>query len=246
MDKTGLYADTLAASSGCDSIINIDFRLNTPSYGTIEVKRCYSFKSPSGKYEWFESGSYFDTLVNSQGCDSIQTIDLTIDAPLVDLGDDKAICKRSETELKIRTARLDSIYWSTGESQSSILVNKTGTYWVDVFRYDCSVRDTVIVFESESDTCECKLFIPNSFTPSTSTLINDEYYVLSSCELTEFQLTVFDRWGSILFSTQDINEKWDGIKKNKPVESGAYYYVIKAKSINEDEFNENGILIINR
>lgn len=59
----------------------------------IVVSVCDSsgrYISPSGKYTWTESGIYKDTLVNTAGCDSIVTIDLsvgnktmsTIDVPL--------------------------------------------------------------------------------------------------------------------------------------------------------------------
>ncbi|MBI1306425.1 MAG: T9SS type A sorting domain-containing protein [Bacteroidetes bacterium] len=48
------------------------------SFNTISRAQCDSFVSPSGKYTWRKSGTYYDTLVNHNTCDSIITIKLTV------------------------------------------------------------------------------------------------------------------------------------------------------------------------
>ncbi len=50
----------------------------TSSSSTITESACYSYTSPSGNYNWTSSGTYSDTLVNAANCDSIITINLTI------------------------------------------------------------------------------------------------------------------------------------------------------------------------
>ncbi|MFM6983748.1 MAG: choice-of-anchor tandem repeat GloVer-containing protein [Chitinophagaceae bacterium] len=49
-----------------------------PQYDTLKVSVCDSFKSPSGRYLWFNSGTYSDTLQAYTGCDSILSLDVTI------------------------------------------------------------------------------------------------------------------------------------------------------------------------
>lgn len=41
---------------------------------------CFSYTSPSGNYTWNSTGVYTDTLMNNNGCDSIITINLTINS----------------------------------------------------------------------------------------------------------------------------------------------------------------------
>jgi gliding motility-associated-like protein len=41
---------------------------------SIDTANCVSYKSPSGRYEWYLSGNYTDTLTNSNGCDSVISI----------------------------------------------------------------------------------------------------------------------------------------------------------------------------
>ncbi len=49
-----------------------------PSRATVDIRSCYSYTSPSGKYTWTFNGTYMDTIVASTGCDSIMTINLSI------------------------------------------------------------------------------------------------------------------------------------------------------------------------
>jgi gliding motility-associated-like protein len=47
---------------------------------------------------------------------------------------------------------------------------------------------------------------------------------------------VFNRWGNLVFRTNDINEKRDGIYKDKPQNHGTYVYFVKGR-------NENGEIL---
>lgn len=75
---TGIYMDTIANMAGCDSIISIDLTIYTPTSSTLSATSCGSYTSPSGNYTWTTSGMYMDTLPNTEGCDSVITVNLTI------------------------------------------------------------------------------------------------------------------------------------------------------------------------
>lgn len=49
-----------------------------PSSSNINVSACYTYSSPSNNYTWTVGGVYQDTILNVEGCDSIITINLTI------------------------------------------------------------------------------------------------------------------------------------------------------------------------
>lgn len=76
--QSGLYTDTLVNASGCDSIITIDLTINPRYQERRIVSSCDSFRSPSQRYNWTLSGLYTDSLISQQGCDSLITIDLTV------------------------------------------------------------------------------------------------------------------------------------------------------------------------
>ena len=76
--ESGIYMDTIVNQLGCDSVITIQLTIFDNTAAEITVDACDNFTSPSGIYVWTTSGIYNDTIPNAGGCDSIITIDLTI------------------------------------------------------------------------------------------------------------------------------------------------------------------------
>jgi hypothetical protein len=72
------YSDTIPNHAGCDSIITVHLTVNHSSSATIALVACFSYTSPSGNYSWNTSNTYYDTIPNHSGCDSIITINLTV------------------------------------------------------------------------------------------------------------------------------------------------------------------------
>ncbi len=57
------------------------------------------------------------------------------------------------------------------------------------------------------------LYIPNAFTPNSDG-VNDGFRAVG-VGIAQFKLEVFDRWGALIFETDDINNAWDGSVKGK-------------------------------
>lgn len=68
------------------------------------------------------------------------------------------------------------------------------------------------------------IYIPNTFTPNDDGL-NDGFKA-SGYNITKFNLKIFDRWGKILFETNDMNEAWDGTTKgsDEPIKNDVYVW----------------------
>jgi gliding motility-associated-like protein len=73
------------------------------------------------------------------------------------------------------------------------------------------------------------IFIPNAFTPNGDG-INDGFGVKGE-GIEDFTLTIFNRWGEIIFESSDPREKWDGSFKQQPCELGNYIYTVNAKNL---------------
>jgi hypothetical protein len=70
--------DTLVNANGCDSIVTLDLRMDYTNYGTDVITSCDSYTWIDGNTYTTSNNTATDTLTNVDGCDSIVTLDLTI------------------------------------------------------------------------------------------------------------------------------------------------------------------------
>lgn len=81
---SGSYLDTIQNTPVCDSVITINLTINTATTSQMTVVTCdASYTAPSGAI-YTSSGVYTDTFANSLGCDSLITINVTINTATSD------------------------------------------------------------------------------------------------------------------------------------------------------------------
>jgi gliding motility-associated-like protein len=73
--------------------------------------------------------------------------------------------------------------------------------------------------------CPCQLFVPNAMTPDEDGL-NDLFVVVPSCPITEYRLQIFDRLGSPVFESDDLDTRWNGGYEGFYVNPAVFYYRI--------------------
>jgi len=118
--------------------INITYSANN-----IDTVTCSPYTLNSQTY--FRTGTYVQSFKNSAGCDSILTIDLTInEKPAPDLGQDRNIC--FGLPITFDPGTYNTYLWQDMSSSPTFTTSTPGTYWVIVTNADnCSVSDTVIL-----------------------------------------------------------------------------------------------------
>ena len=89
---------------------------------------------------------------------------------------------------------------------------------------------------------ELLFYVPNVFTPD-----GDEHNAIfqpvftSGFDIYNYHLTIFDRWGEILFESYNSTVGWDGTYGGSLVEDGVYVWKIDFKDINSDKmFTQSG------
>ncbi|MES2286585.1 MAG: gliding motility-associated C-terminal domain-containing protein [Bacteroidota bacterium] len=118
----------------------------------------------------------------------------------------------------------------------------TTTYYVTgTNESGCSGGDTIDIFVTQGGEV---LYIPNSFTPNDNKL-NDLFYAYGT-SLRIFDLQIYDRWGELIFRTNDIKQGWDGKYKGKMVEGGVYVYTVSCEWLSGVEAYRNGIVTVLR
>jgi gliding motility-associated-like protein len=122
-------------------------------------------------------------------------------------------------------------------------INNTTTYNVAITSNEgCVVKDSIQV-KVLTDNIENGYLVPNSFTPNGDGK-NDCFSVRHWKGIKQFSLSVFSRWGQLIFHSNDTNACWDGKFINVEQATGAYVYFIKAKNFCGDIVRKGTIVLI--
>ncbi len=85
---------------------------------------------------------------------------------------------------------------------------------------------------------ESQIMVPNIFTPNGDG-INDEFRVAYT-SIVEFQATVVNRWGRVVYTWTDPQTGWDGNINGKPAAEGTYFYIINARGADGKPYKLKG------
>ena len=73
--------------------------------------------------------------------------------------------------------------------------------------------------------------MPNAFTPNNDG--KNDVFKAVTYNLQEFSMRVYDRWGLLMYSTDNPNDGWDGTYKNNPAQMDVYVYKIEYSFLKE-------------
>lgn len=110
--------------------------------------------------------------------------------------------------------------------------------------YGCMAEriDTIHVLNPDCD--EPNIFIPNAFTPNGDGR-NDLLFVRSNI-ISEMELSIYDRWGELIFRTNDQTVGWDGTYKGEQLAPDVYGFYLRADCFNGMDFAKKGNVMILR
>ena len=69
------------------------------------------------------------------------------------------------------------------------------------------------------------IYIPNAFTPDENG-VNESFGPIftDGFDFSTYELIIYNRWGKVVFRTNDVNEEWDGTAKGLPQPTGVYVW----------------------
>lgn len=78
------------------------------------------------------------------------------------------------------------------------------------------------------ETCLCPVIVPNIFTPNGDGK-NDIFKPFYECETPIFNISIFNRWGQLVFESDDIDIGWNSqtLDSQKESSDGIYFYFIE-------------------
>ncbi|QCK16444.1 PKD domain-containing protein [Mangrovivirga cuniculi] len=105
--------------------------------------------------------------------------------------------------------------------------------------FGCVVTDSVIV----EDNCTPTFGAPNAIRPNSSVDDNQRFKIFPRfVSPDDFELVIYNRWGELIYYTNDIDFEWDATHNGKDVPVGSYVYVATFKSEFDDGeyYNQRG------
>lgn len=199
-----------------------------PTYDTINASICQGQVYDKNGFNQTEAGTYVNNSQTSFGCDSITTLNLTVYDPQVSIEIGSTdLCEDGYLELTAVMSG-ESIRWSNGKQTDVITITTPGTYVATVTEAQCTATDIVNIAPCP----DADIYVPNAITPSDLNGINDVFRISipESIEIETFEIRIFDRWGVLVFQSEEPVFSWDGTINGKLLTNTTYVYYINLKS----------------
>ena len=148
--------------------------------------------------------------------------------PTPNLGSDTVFCANNGS-LMLNPGIYSEYLWQDGSTQPSIWINEGGTFLVEVIdAFSCVGLDSIQVQEI----CPTQYYVPNIFSPDFDG-INDVFKVYAQ-DMIALEFKVLDRWGGVLFETDNLEYGWDGQVNGRAAESGVYLWELSFTGYRSD------------
>lgn len=116
--------------------------------------------------------------------------------------------------------------WSNGDTTRYSTIGLPGLYTLQVITPCWLHTENVLAYQSP---CGTRIFIPNAFTPDGDGT-NDYFEIFGPIE--PFTLIVTDRWGKVVYQSEDYKNDWDGTYQGEPLPAGVYNFrIVYAKYV---------------
>ncbi len=104
-------------------------------------------------------------------------------------------------------------------------------------------EDTIIARFKLKEEITPAVYIPSSFTPNSDGL-NDHFYAAHSETIKLGDIKIFNRWGELIYSSDNIDFKWDGTQNGYKLPQAVYYYELNYTTVNGHHSQLRGIVTL--
>lgn len=130
---------------------------------------------------------------------------------------DTTICRGEVTRITV-TDGVGRIRWEDNSNDSVRIISQEGIYKLKTISHQCSQEDSVHVY-----VIDCPGEVPNVITPNGDG--KNETFFVKNITITPWELTIYNRWGSMIYHTEQYYNEWDAM--GSP--NGVYYYLLQEK-----------------
>lgn len=198
------------------------------------------------------SGTYYIKGRNVEGCQSVKGVEVDINKlPKINVNHPAAVYLPTTVDLTSPAITAGSdpgltfSYWRDNQGANVLAnansVDKSGEYTIRAVNADgCAAFKTVKVTVHPPPPPEIR--VPNAFSPNNDG-VNDVFKIELPIEVIVTRLIIYNRWGQVVYSTNDITKSWEG--KDVPV--GTYFWVMEGQErFTDKKLRKNGSVTLMR
>ena len=153
--------------------------------------------------------------------------------------------------IQLNASGTSSYFWSPDESLSCSSCPNPLAFPIEITEYivsgvdsnGCRSLDTVLV---NVDIICSEVFIPTIFSPNEKGPQSNETFCLFSDCVKQYKLVIHNRWGQLVFESEDIAQCWDGTFKGSEAATGTYAFNLFIRKIDGSQFNKTGTITLVR
>ncbi len=267
--KAGNYIFTVKDGNGCTSIAAVT--INEPPKTTVTYSsNNTTCNLPNGSINLFPSGStstyqytwspsvstnaiasnikagrYAIELKDNAGCiTAIPEIRIvnTGTPTKIFLGKDTTICTGEKVILS--PAVQGNYVWQDNSTAATFSADRTGKYWVQLTNNDaCISSDTILVNVVQN--C-VDIYFPSVFSPNGDGL-NEQYGPVGNLNaVSNYTLSIYNRWGELMFTTNDPRKRWNGNLNGKLTANASFTWFASYIFGASGQKLKKGVLVIIR
>ncbi|MDT8393616.1 MAG: gliding motility-associated C-terminal domain-containing protein [Bacteroidales bacterium] len=167
-------------------------------------------------------GTYWLTVTDDYGCHYTDTLVIEgLSDPVFDLGPDTIFCLGQSIRLDPGIdSSFHSFLWNDNSRGIVRVISDSGVYWLRVSNPCGEMTDTIMI---GTFNCDPAFEAPNAFTPNADGL--NDVFKLKAENISNFSMFIFDRWGTMIFESNQIDDGWDGKFRGQVVASGTYVWM---------------------
>ena len=191
-----------------------------------------------------EEQTFYVHATDEYGCTSDDSLFMGLrNAPYINAGGDRVVQGNSvilevKGNGKFIWKPQELVKCPTCRSTEALVLGANQLFTVKITdEFGCVNSDQVLISKITHS-----LYIPNTFSPNSDRK-NDAFRAYGF-NIDEFEMTIYNRWGEVIFVSNDLEYGWNGTYDGRPVQSGTYVWVVKYRSGQEETEKKGSVTLL--
>lgn len=218
--------------------------MTTPNFGLFCGDYNYASNAPSNQIQLLPANYNVadqDIMIRDVSWDFVDYISVGVDRFCFEnilqepeVPNDTVLCAGDSLLVDLRATNYE-IEWFDGTTVPVKYLRAPGSYVVTFVSCNDFITATIVL---DTMDCSCNFYLPNVITPNGDQT-NDEFRLYTNCAVTNYQMSVFDRWGNQVFRSNQPDQAWPTQSDQLDIALGVYVAQISFEAFENGELKQH-------